>query len=294
MHNIIRAESIQHKIYHIRGVAVMLDSDLAQLYDVETKVFNQAVKRNEERFPEAFRFQLTLEELNSLRSQIVTSNTRGGRRYLPYAFTEQGVAMLSAVLRSPTAIQISIQIINAFVEMRKLVLSNDILYQKINNLEKKQISYEVKTDERFEKIFSALEDNQPEHKQGIFYDGQIFDAYVFISQLIKKAKKEIILIDNYIDESVLTHLSKANLDVKITILTKNISNRLKLDVDKYNQQYRNITLKSLESAHDRFLIIDKAIYHIGASIKDLGKKWFAFSKLDSQSLDLLEKLKVLI
>ncbi len=209
---------IENKIYSVRGVQVMLDSDLAEMYDVETKVLNQAVKRNLERFPEDFRFQLTNKEHENLRSQIVTlegedinlksqkvtSSTHGGRRYLPYAFTEQGVAMLSAVLRSDTAVKISIHIIQAFVKMRKLIATNADIFQRLDKVEQKQIE----TDNKFEQIFKALEDKSIKPKQGIFYDGQVFDAYVFAADLIKTAKKSIILIDNYVDETVLQLFTK--------------------------------------------------------------------------------------
>ena len=301
-------ETIKTKIYTIRGLQVMLDRDLAELYDVETKVFNQAIKRNSDRFPENFMFQLTEEEHQNLRSQFVTSSLRsqfvtldgqdslrsqnatlehGGRRYLPYVFTEQGVAMLSAVLRSKTAIQMSIHIINAFVEMRRFISNNALIFQRLDSLEQKQ----TKTDEKVEAILSAIEDRSIKPKQGIFYDGQVYDAYLFVSDLIKSAKESIVLIDNYIDESVLTLLSKREAKVKATIYTKNITKQLELDLQKHNAQYPNIKLKKFDSSHDRFLLIDeKEVYHIGASLKDLGKKWFAFSKLDMGVLNILEKL----
>src|SRR3989339_1041756 len=301
-------ETIKTKIYTIRGLQVMLDRDLAELYDVETKVFNQAIKRNSDRFPENFMFQLTEEEHQNLRSQFVTSSLRsqfvtldgqdslrsqnatlehGGRRYLPYVFIEQGVAMLSAVLRSKTAIQMSIHIINAFVEMRRFISNNALIFQRLDSLEQKQ----TKTDEKVEAILSAIEDRSIKPKQGIFYDGQVYDAYLFVSDLIKSAKESIVLIDNYIDESVLTLLSKRDVNVKATIYTKNITKQLELDLQKHNAQYPNIRLKKFDSSHDRFLLIDeKEVYHIGASLKDLGKKWFAFSKLDMGVLNILEKL----
>jgi hypothetical protein len=289
----ITKKGISEKILHIRGMSVMLDSELAKIYGVETKVFNQAVKRNIERFPQEFRFQLTSTEFEELRSQFVTSiDNYGGRRYLPYVFTEQGVAMLSAVLKSKTAVELSIQIINAFVHLRKLVSSNNELIQRLLSVEQKQISFENKTEERFETLFSAMEDKPLFPKQGIFYAGEIFDAYVFISKLIKSSKKSIILLDNYIDESVLEQLSKSNKHVKITILTKNISKNLQLDVNKYNEQYDKIDLIPFNLSHDRFLIIDDSdIYHIGASLKDLGKKWFAFSKLECESFGLMEQIE---
>ncbi|HAU1025101.1 ORF6N domain-containing protein [Legionella taurinensis] len=286
---------MREKIYHVRGIPVMLDSELADIYGIETKTFNQAVKRNIERFPDMFRFQLSELEHQNLRSQIVTSSSHGGRRYLPYVFTEQGVAMLSAVLKSKTAIELSIQIIDAFVQMRRFVAAHSELIERLQNIEQKQISFETKSQEKFEALFSALEEKPLVPKQGIFYDGQIFDAYLFISKLIRTAKHSIILIDNYVDETVLEHLSKSRSKVRVSILTKNISDNLKLDIKKYSQQYQKIDLLYFDLSHDRFLIIDqKDIYHIGASLKDLGKKWFAFSKLGTASFGLMEQIKSVI
>ncbi len=290
MNEITAQNTVNDKIYHLRGVHVMLDEDLAKIYSVETKVFNQAVKRNTERFPETFRFQLTMDEYNALRSQIVTlkDSTRGQhRKYLPYVFTEQGVAMLSAVLKSKTAIEVSINIMQAFVSMRKLIVNNTLMLQRIGNLEKQQLM----TENKLEQIFEAIENKNIKPQSGIFFDGQVFEAYAFVSDLIRKAKKCIILIDNYIDDTVLTQLSKANSQVKIYLLTKNISHSLKLDIKKYNEQYANLILINFTLSHDRFLILDQEeIYHIGASLKDLGKKWFAFSKLGINSFGLMEKI----
>ena len=274
---------IKSKIFTIREQQIMLDKDLAELYGVETKVFNQAVKRNFERFPEKFRFQLSQEEYEILRSQIVTlKNSRGQHtKYLPYVFTEQGVSMLSAVLKSKTAINISIKIIDSFVNMRKLINSNNFYTEQLKNIEKRQLSYEIKSDENFDKIFKALESNEPIQAQGIFYNGQIFDAHNFVSDLIRSAKKSIVLIDNYVNDTTLTLFSK-NQKVDITIHTNTITKSLKLDLEKYNKQYKKIALKTTKDFHDRFLIIDdKEVYHIGASLKDLGKKVFAFSKMEN-------------
>lgn len=290
---IMKNDDIQSHIYTIRNVQVMQDSDLANLYGVEIKVLNQAVKRNIERFPQEFSFQLTTEENNILRSQIVTLKSRRGehRKYLPYVFTEQGVAMLSGVLKSNTAVQISIQIINAFVTMRKFISANAQIFHRLDGVERKQIEYKVETDEKFKRVFDAIEEKDIKPRQGIFFDGQIFDAYQFVSDLIRTARKSIIVIDNYIDDGVLTVLSKANKKVQITILTKTISQQLALDVKKYNEQYPAITIKEFYNSHDRFLIIDgKTVYHFGASLKDLGKKWFAFSKFDKDAFKLLERL----
>jgi hypothetical protein len=297
---VVTYTELQKKIFTIRSIQVMLDSDLAELYNVETKVFNQTVKRNIIRFPEKYRFQITDEEFehlksqimtsdgNSLRSQIVTlKNNRGKhRKYLPYVFTEQGVSMLSAVLKSEIAIEISMKIMDSFVAMRKFISQNAGIFQRLESLEQKLLNY----DDKFTKLFNALESKYIQPTQDIFYNGEIFNAYFFINKLIKSAKHSIILIDNYIDETTLLIFSKIP-EIKITIYTKNISRTLELDIAKYNEQYNNLELKKFELAHDRFLIIDNEIYHIGASLKDLGKKWFAFSKMDHHSLEILDKLK---
>ena len=297
---------IEKKIYTIRSFQVMLDSDLAELYGVETKVLNRAVSRNTGRFPKSFRFQLTQDEYDNLknlrcqfgtsneltldmRSQIVTSSSKhGGRRYLPYVFTEQGVSMLSAVLKSKTAIEMSIEIINSFVQMRKFLSQNAAVFQRLENLEQKQ----QLSDKKLNTVLNAIEEKTLNPKQGIFFDGQVFDAYVFVAELIRSAKSSLILIDNYVDESVLTLLSKRIPECKVTVFTKTISKQLQLDLKKHNEQYPPIEIKILKEAHDRFLIIDDMIvYHIGASLKDLGKKWFAFSKFDKEALVLLDKLE---
>ncbi|HPM03215.1 MAG TPA: ORF6N domain-containing protein [Candidatus Cloacimonadota bacterium] len=284
----VHQQPIESHILIVRDMQVMLDSDLASLYQVETKVLNQAIKRNSNRFPESFRFQLTINEFNNLRSQNVTSSyDHGGRRHLPYVFTEQGVAMLSAVLRSDLAVQVSIQIMQAFVNMRQFFLNNASVFQRLNRIETKQLQ----TDEKFEQIFKALETGKVKPEMGIFFDGQIFDAYTFVSDLIKSADKSIILVDNYIDETVLTLLSKRKSGVSADIYTKEITPVLELDLKKYNHQYPLIGIKKLEKAHDRFIIIDhKELYHIGASLKDLGKKWFAFSRMDSLVNDILKRI----
>jgi hypothetical protein len=277
---IITSKEIESRIYTLRGQQVMLDSDLAGIYQVETKVFNQAVKRNAERFPENFRFQLIQDEFDAinLRSQIVTSSLNyGGRRYLPYVFSEQGIAMLSAILRSEIAVKVSIEIMNAFVEMRRILISNSALFHRLDKIELRQ----SEADQKFEEIFKALEDDKLHSEKGIFYNGQVFDAYTFVSDIIRSAKSSIILLDNYVDDTVLTLLGKRNTDVTATIYTKSISNQLRLDLQRYNSQYPAIEIEIFSDAHDRFLIIDNMdLYHIGASLKDLGKKWFAFSRMD--------------
>ena len=286
---IIGFDGIQNQIYSIRGLQVMIDRNLAELYDVETKVLNQAVKRNIDRFPSGFMFQLTKDEVEYWKSQFVTSNRdKMGLRKLPYAFTEQGVAMLAGVLKSETAVKTSIQIINAFVTMRRFIATNAQIFQRLDFVERKQLE----ADDNFKKIFNAIEAKEITPKQGIFFNGQIFDAYRFVSDLFRTARKSIVIIDNYIDDTVLTHLAKRHQNVVVTILTKSISKHLLLDVKKFNEQYPAIEIKEFNNAHDRFIIIDEnTVYHFGASLKDLGKKWFAFSKMEIGAVEMLGRLK---
>ena len=290
---ILDNQNIVNKIYNIRDKQVMIDRDLAEIYQVETKVFNQAVKRNIDRFPKDFMFQLSKDELAIWRSQIVTSkNDKMGLRRPPYAFTEQGVSMLSAILRSKTAIEISIKIIRTFANMRRFFTANASIFSRIDSVEKNLIEYKTESESKFDKIFEAIEERGIKPKQGIFFEGQIFDAYKFVSDLFRSAKTSILIIDNYIDDSVLTHLTKKQQSVKVIIFTKQISQQLKLDVKKFNSQYKNLTIKELKKSHDRFIIIDdKDVYHFGASLKDLGKKWFAFSKFGKDALNILDKLE---
>lgn len=289
MKDLANTKIIQDKIFTIRGLHVMLDSDLSELYDTETKFINRAVKRNPLRFSESFMFQLTEKEWTDLKYQIGTSSKHGGRRTQPFVFTEQGVAMLSAVLNSERAIMASVQIMQAFVAMRQFLIDNASVFQRLDQVELKQL----KTDEKLEQIFKALEAGKAEADRGIFFDGQVFDAYTFASNLIKKAKNEIILIDNYIDESSLTHLAKKGAQVKVKLYTKTISKQLMLDLKKANEQYADtFEINELKSSHDRFIIIDqKELYHLGASLKDLGKKWFAFSKMDHLTDLVINQLK---
>ncbi|MCZ2716059.1 ORF6N domain-containing protein [Bacteroides ovatus] len=282
------AGNIEPLIKVIRGQQVMLDKDLATLYGVETKALNQTVKRNMERFPDDFRFELSREEC--LRSQIVTSNGRGGNRYSTYAFTEQGVAMLSSVLRSKTAIEVNIQIMRAFVSMRHFMANNASVFSRLETIEYHQLEilqhqqdtdkHLQESDKRIEEVFRRLDEGNAKPKQGVFYNGQIYDAYTFVSDLIKSAKKRIILIDNYVDETVLTLLDKRENDVSAVIYTQQISRQFQLDIDRHNAQYAPIDVETFRLSHDRFLCIDDNVYHIGASIKDLGKKWFGFSKME--------------
>ena len=290
MNELVVQGSIEDKIFTIRGMQVMLDRDLAELYEVETKVFNQAIKRNENRFPDDFRFQLTNTEKNELVTNCDRFNSLKHSSVNPYAFTEQGVSMLSAVLKNDIAVEISVKIIRSFVNMRKLISNNALIFQRLETLEQKQFT----NDEKFNKIFEAIEAKSLKPTQGIFYDGEVYDAYLFVSNLIKSAKKSIVLIDNYLDESVLTMLCKREKNVSATLYTKNITAQLELDIKKHNTQYPKITLKKFNASHDRFLILDgKELYHIGASLKDLGKKWFAFSKFDMESFDILRRLEMI-
>ncbi|MFH6958535.1 ORF6N domain-containing protein [Flavobacterium aquidurense] len=286
----ISQNEIRNLIYSIRGKQVMLDSNLASLYQVETKNLNKAVKRNIERFPTSFCYQLNEEEVEILRFQIGTSRlSYGGRRYLPYVFTEQGVAMASAILRSEIAVKVSVEIMEAFVEMRRMLVSNASLFHRLDKIELKQL----KTDQKFEEIFKALESDKLHSDKGIFYNGQVFDAYAFVSDIIRTAKSSIILLDNYVDDTVLNILGKRNNNVTATIYTKNISNQLRQDVQRYNSQYPRIEIEIFSDAHDRFLIIDETeLYHIGASLKDLGKKWFAFSRMDIEVGRMLQNLNL--
>lgn len=285
-------KDIKSLIYVVRGQQVMLDSDLAMLYQVETKVFNQAVSRNIERFPENFRFQLTKEEFEALRSQIATSNGRGGRRYRPYMFTEQGIAMLSGVLRSDVAIQVSIRIMNTFVEMRRFIANNALLFEKVSDIELKQLEYQKSTDEKFDKVFQYIEDHA-ESEQKIFFDGQIYDAFSLITSIIQKATKEIILIDGYVDVDTLNILAKKNIGVDVKIYTYASAPLTNRDAANFNAQYPTLTVKKTQVFHDRFIILDgKTAYHIGASIKDAGKKCFGISVLEDPGMvtDLLNRL----
>ena len=283
--------NVESLIRVIRGQQVMLDRDLAELYGVETRRLNEQVKRNIERFPEDFMFQLTKEEFENWKSQFATSNSIVmGARKRPYAFTEQGVAMLSGVLKSSTAVEANIRIMRAFVSMRHFMVNNAAIFQRLetiefnqlesNKVQAKILAHQEVQDHRIDEIFRRLDEGMYKPKQGIFFDNQIYDAYSFVSELIKSAKQRIILIDNYVDESVLTLLDKREDTVSAIIYTQQISRQLRLDVDRHNSQYPPIEISVFRRSHDRFLCIDDTVYHVGASIKDLGKKWFAFSKME--------------
>ena len=308
----IQSINIEHLIYTIRGVQVMLDRDIALLYSVETKRLNEQVKRNIKRFPKDFMFQLDQEEFENLKSHITTSNeyenlksrlvtpneddnlksqiatsSWGGIRKMPYAFTENGIAMLSSVLRSPTAIEANIRIMRAFTSMRHFLSNNAQVFQRLSTIE----YHQIETDKRIDEVFKRLDANITP-QQGIFFDGQVFDAYRFASDLVRKAKKAIVLIDNYVDDTVLSLLDKRQYGVTATIYTQHISQKLQLDINRHNTQYPPISVQQFNKAHDRFLLIDDEIYHIGASLKDLGKKWFAFARMrDITTKELIKKIK---
>ncbi len=295
----VSVQSVQSLIYVIRGRQVMLDSDLAMLYQVETKRLNEAVKRNITRFPEEFRFQLTEEEDESLRSQFATLNENEGRgahrKYLPYVFTEQGIAMLSAVLRSEIAIQVSIRIMETFVEMRKYLANSSLLLDKINSIESRQIeseqqrtAFEAKTEERFEQVFAYISSHEKSY-QKIFYDGQIYDAFSLLTDLVRRAKENIILIDGYVDIDTLNILAKKAPGINALIYTLPGTELTTADIEKFNAQYPKLEVKYTKVFHDRFLIIDETEgYHIGASLKDAGKKCFGISKIEG--LDVVKEL----
>ena len=291
-------ENIKNLIYTIRGKQVMLDSDVAMLYHYETKNINKAMKRNINRFPEDFCFQLIEKEYENLRFQFGTLNKKVNngnvtRKYLPYVYTEQGISMLAGVLKNEIAIQVSINIMRAFVEMRKFIASNGQLFKEINTIKGKLLEQDARLlshDKKFDIIFDELQKGKKEEfKQKVFFDGQIYDSYSLIVDIIKTAKNKILIIDNYIDDSILKMLAKKNKDVEVVILTSQNSNVRKLDIQKFNKQYGALKLAYTNKFHDRFIVIDnKDLYHIGASLKDLGKKCFAISKIKDE--EYIEKI----
>lgn len=287
---------IRNLIYVVRGQQVMLDSDLSMLYQVETKRLNEAVKRNIARFPKEFCFQLTEEETESLRSQFATLNENAGRgkhrKYLPYVFTEQGIAMLSAVLRSSVAIQVSISIMKSFVEMRRFIANNALLFERISTVELRQLEYQKQTDEKLEQIFAYISEHE-ESSQKIFFDGQIYDAFSLLASLMEKAEKEITLIDGYVDIGTLNLLSKKKAGVSVTIYTQKQTKLTKADIKKFNEQYPPLKIQYTKAFHDRFLILDQTrAYHIGASLKDAGKKCFGINLIQDEGIikDILQRL----
>ena len=272
--------NIENKILVIRGQQVMLDYELAEIYGYETKRFNEQVKNNIERFDADFRFQLTDEEIYNLRSKISTSSW-GGTRYKPYAFTEQGIYMLMTVLKGDLAVRQSKALIRLFKKMKQYFADNAGILQRIDTLE----HHNIETDIKMKTLFTLVDRYKIEDKQGVFVQGQIFDAYTKFQELIQKAKKEIILIDNYIDLTVLDRLIVKSPGVDVIIYTQPQTPIKKLDIAKFNAQYPTLTIKDTTTMHDRFLIIDKTeIYHIGASLKDLGKKCFGFTRLEEAQL----------
>ena len=299
----ISNEEIKNLIYTIRGKQVMLDSDVAMLYHYQTKRINEAVKRNKERFPENFCFQLTTEESKNIKmpnvvlnlknennwSQFATSSKsenikHRGKKYLPYVFTEQGIAMLSGLLKNDIAVQVSINIMNAFVEMRKFLIQNGQIFERLTNIEYKLLEH----DKKFNEVFNQLQVEE-NIKQKIFFEGQIYDAYSLIIDIIKKANKKILIIDNYIDDSVLKMLTKKNNNVEVVILTSDKSNIQQIDIQKFNKEYPILKVAKTNKFHDRFIIIDnEEMYHLGASIKDLGKKCFGINKIED--VEIMEKI----
>ena len=286
-------EQIESLIVDLRGQQAMLDRDLAMLYGVETKVLNQAVKRNIERFPVHFRFQLTDRETNELVTNCDRFRNLKHSSVNPFAFTEQGVAMLSTVLHSETAVNMSIRIMDAFVAMRHFIGSHAQMFQRLEVMEQNQLAMSAHlsaTDKRIDEVFKRLDDGTVKPKQGVFYDGEVFDAYKFIAEKIKEAKIRIVLFDNYIDESVLNMLDKRANSVVATIYTKAIDARLQTDIARHDAQYPHIDVQVFTKAHDRFLCIDDVVYLIGASLKDLGKKWCGFTRLEITTDDLLTRM----
>lgn len=290
--------TIEKLIYMIRDKQVMVDSDLAMLYQVETGALNRAVKRNIRRFPEDFRFQITAEEYENLKCQSgissLNENGYGGRRTLPYVFTEQGISMLASVLHSDVAVNVSIGIMRAFVEMRRFIANNALLFERISNVELKQLEYQKQTDEKLEQIFEYISEHE-EASQKVFFDGQIYDAFSLIVSLIQKAKKEITLIDGYVDVGTLNLLSKKKSDVAVTVYTQKQTKLTKADVKNFNAQYPTLKIKYTKVFHDRFLILDRATaYHVGASLKDAGKKCFGINLIQDASIikDILQRLEL--
>lgn len=293
MSNEITAKTIEAKILTIRNQQVMIDRDLAELYGTETKVLNQAVKRNIERFPEDFMFALDKAEKDELVTNCDRFKTMKHSSVMPYAFTEQGVAMLSSVLKSSTAVEVNIQIMRAFVAMRHFLQNNAKVFSEINTI-KKQLSdtnvHQKETDKKVEELFDLIDKYNVKDTQGIFFQGQIFDAYAKFESFIAQAKQEIILIDNYVDLSILQRLAKKKKNVNVVIYTDPKTKLTAQDIQQFNTQYPTLTLNHTTKMHDRFLIIDqKTLYHIGASLKDLGKKCFAFEVMDASLIAHLLK-----
>lgn len=289
---------IKGMIYVIRNQQVMMDSDLAMLYQVETGALNRAVKRNITRFPEDFRFQLSPKEYENLKCQIGISSSHengyGGRRTLPYVFTEQGISMLASVLHSEVAINVSIGIMRAFVEMRRFIANNSLLFERISNIELKQLEYQRQTDEKLEQIFEYISEHK-ESSQKVFFDGQIYDAFSLLVGLIQKADQEIALIDGYVDVGTLNLLTKKKENVSVIIYTREKAKLTETDMKNFNAQYPELKVKYTNAFHDRFLILDRKIaYHVGASLKDAGRRCFGVSLIQDEGIvkDILQRLSL--
>lgn len=285
--NQLSAVPIERRIYMVRGIQIMIDLDLASLYGVENRSLRQTVRRNIDSFPEDFMLRLTNDEANALIAKGVSQsvippgyNTGGAEMF---AFTEQGVAMLASVLKSAKARKISIEIMRAFVAMRQFLMSNAQVFQRLDRLEIRQLE----TDNKIEQVFAMMDEGSEDNKQCIFYEGQVYDAYDFVCNLIKGATERIVLVDNYLDHSVLTMLDKREPGVDATIFTQKADDQFKLDIAKHDVQYPPIPIWIFKMSHDRFLIVDNRVYHIGASIKDLGKKWFAVSLMEAQDANAI-------
>ena len=283
---------VEKMIRVVRGKQVLLDRDIATLYGVETRAINQAVKRNIERFPDRYCFQLEKSELDILKSQNVISSW-GGDRFKPYVFTEQGLAMLSSVLKSKVAVNVSIAIMDAFVAMRQYLYQNSGIVNRLSNVEAKDLEQDARLldhDHKIDSLFEAMDRGELKNK-GIFYESQEFDAYAFACGLIRQAQKRIVLVDNYVDETTLLMMLKRKKGVSVTIYTYNKSKIFELDLQKYNAQYADcpITILPNTNTHDRFLFIDETSYHFGASLKDLGKKTFFCSKEDFALEEVLKE-----
>ena len=291
----LNQNSIENLIYTIRGLHVMIDSDLAAIYEVETKNLKRSVKANIDRFPEDFMFVLTKEEMAFLRCKNGTSNTRGGNRYPPYAFTQAGVAMLSGLLHTQVAVDANIRIMRAFVNMRRFLITNAQIIQRLDNVEQKQLENKIwmeHTDNKIEQILETIEQRTPKLlPEQVFGTGCVWDAWTFVSDLVRSAHVRIVLIDNYVDDRVLTLLDKRGDDIEATIHTRYNESFL-TDLRKHNDQYREIKYVQLSHKnHDRFLIIDDVVYFLGASIKDMGVGMCAVTKMQTPANIILQLLK---
>jgi len=291
----LKHDNLEEVIYFIRGRYVMIDSDLADAYEVETKNLKRAVRANIERFPADFMFELTKEEYESLRCRIFTSNKRGGNRYLPFAFTQAGVAMLSGLLHSKVAVDANIRIMRAFVGMQRFIASNAQVLQRLDYVEMQQLEgkrWMQETDNKIQKILNRIEENSPKLlPEQIFATGCVWDAWTYVSDLVRSAKERIILIDNFVDDRVLSLMDKRAENVEATIHSRYYELFL-TDLKKHNEQYREIKFIQLpQKNHDRFLIIDNEVYLLGASVKDMGAGLCAVTKLQTSPEMILGLLK---